>query len=83
MSRRPRYELSPAGRFAAWTLVAAGALIAALCGGCGMVFAVGYLANGGASDPAVLIVPGLMGGLPAAGGVFLLRAGWRRLHPAK
>jgi hypothetical protein len=76
---------SPVARFFGGLLIAAGVLIAFLCGGCGLAFFVGFLVTTlQSSSPegfAVVWLPLVLGGPPAAIGVGLVFAGralWRR-----
>jgi len=71
-------------RFWAALAMAVGALIATLCGGCALVFAVSFLAHPPRlSEWTFLLVPALFGGLPAFGGVAIIRYGFKRYRGAQ
>lgn len=63
--------------------------MAVLCGGCTLVswfmsldvaFGQPSAANA-VTVPLMLLIPAIIGGLPAAGGAVLVWAGWRIVHP--
>jgi len=65
------------GKFWAGLEMAAGGMIATLCGGCALVSF--SLLGGGVGG---VLLPALLGGLPALAGVFLFRDGLRRWRRA-
>lgn len=70
---------SPVARFFGGALVAVGFLMMLLCGGCGVLFFLGFLWSGLTSsnheDVTMVILPVLLGGLPAGLGLGLFIAG--------
>ena len=71
-------EASPLARFIGAALMAVGALMALLCGGCGAVFLVVFLADGlrHPNDLAMgLMTPLFLGGVPAVLGFAIFSAG--------
>ncbi|MEW5685642.1 MAG: hypothetical protein AB1942_12045 [Pseudomonadota bacterium] len=73
---------SPVRRYLGAGLMAVGALIAALCGSCGALFAGGALLGLANGDDAALVAmilgaAAILGGLPALAGVILFRLGRR------
>lgn len=81
MSKPP----SPVGRFFGAALIAIGLLMMFLCGGCGALFFIGFLVSGMAAsnhdDISMVIMPIVLGGVPAAVG-WLLFLGGRSLRKA-
>jgi hypothetical protein len=77
------------GQFIGWLLIAVGALMVLLCGGCTLVFwGVGVWtliespsAGGLGAMGLLFLMTGILGGLPAAGGGVLIWAGWRAVRP--
>lgn len=74
-------------RFFAAALMAAGGLIAGLCGTCTAGFvafslfdALRYPGGAGALLPALMMFA-IVGGVPTLIGVLVFRAGWRRFRP--
>ena len=90
-SPEPPTSPRPETRFVGWLLIVIGGLLAVLCGGCTLIFwGVGIVAllqqPSAAAWGAVIgtvVMTGLIGGVPAAGGALLVWAGWRTLHPLK
>jgi hypothetical protein len=73
-----------AGWFFGCLLIAMGALMALLCGGCTVLIWVSSLSTNDVSSAAsMLVISGLLGGVPALGGVGLIIAGWAILHPRR
>lgn len=70
---------SPVARFFGGALVAVGALMMLLCGGCGVLFFLGFLWSGLTSsnheDVSMVIIPIFVGGLPAVIGLGLFIVG--------
>jgi hypothetical protein len=91
MTRIEDNSSSPTTRFWGWLLVVAGGMMALLCGGCTLMLwgasIVAALSQRGASSvailPLILLVPAIVGGLPAAAGGALAWAGWRIVHPQR
>ena len=87
----PPSQPRPEARFGGWLLIVIGALLVLLCGGCTLtiwgasLFSMGRepvnLAVG--AMITTVIVTGLFGGVPTAGGAILIWAGWRVLHPIR
>jgi hypothetical protein len=74
----------PVGWFFGCLLIAMGALMALLCGGCTAMFWVASLSNSDlASAGPMLVLSGVLGGIPALGGVGLIIAGWAILRPRR
>jgi len=73
---------SPVRGFLGAALIAIGALIMLLCGGCGALFFVAFLVDTLAhpNDAAMLLMPLVLGGVPAAVGLglFVVGRGLRR-----
>jgi hypothetical protein len=78
-------EPSAVQRFFGGALIGVGALMMALCGGCGALFFIGFLISGltssNSEDLAFVIMPVILGGVPALVG-FGLFAGGRALRRA-
>ena len=72
-------EANPVVRFFGAALMAIGVLMMLLCGGCGAIFLVGFLVSGLASsnheDISMVIMPIVLGGVPALVGFGLFVAG--------
>ena len=70
---------SPTARFFGGALIAVGALMMLLCGGCGVLFFLGFLWSGLTSsnheDVSMVIIPIFVGGLPAGIGLGLFIVG--------
>ena len=70
---------SPVGCFFGAALIAIGLLMMFLCGGCGALFFIGFLVSGMASsnheDISMVIMPIVLGGVPALIGFGLFMAG--------
>ena len=70
---------SPVARFFGGALVAVGVLMMALCGGCGVLFFLGFLWSGLTSsnheDVSMAILPIFLGGVPAGIGLGLFIVG--------
>jgi hypothetical protein len=68
-------------RFLGALLMAAGAMVALLCGACTLLFGLALGAasfrHGAHSDLGALALPLIVGGIPAAGGVVVFLAGLR------
>lgn len=66
-------------------LIAIGLLMAFLCGGCGALFLIGFLISGMASsshgDISMMIMPVVLGGVPAAVGLLLFWIGKKLRKP--
>ena len=79
----PAPQRPSASRFFGAVLIAAGVLMMALCGGCGVLFFAGFLWSGLTSsnreDLSLMVMPLVLGGVPAAIGLGLLALG-RRLR---
>lgn len=83
MSAPQRDRSNGLQRFGAALTMAAGALIATLCGGCALVVAAGFLAGSPRpSDWSFLIIPALIGGLPAVAGIVVFGYGLSRYRQA-
>ena len=72
-------EPSPVQRFFGGLLIAVGILMMLLCGGCGALFFVGFLWSGLTSsnheDISMVVMPLVLGGVPAGIGLGLFIAG--------
>jgi hypothetical protein len=84
----PPPQPTPVERFFGWLLVAVGGLMALLCGACTLTFwGVSFFgAIGGQPDAlgamaGLFVMVAIIGGLPTVGGVVLVWAGWRIVHP--
>ncbi len=70
---------SPVARFFGGALIVVGVLMMALCGGCGVLFFLGFLWSGLTSsnheDVSMVVIPILLGGLPAGIGLGLFIVG--------
>jgi hypothetical protein len=68
-------------RFVGGALIAVGFLMMLLCGGCGTLFFIGFLISGLASsnheDVGMVIMPIILGGVPAGLGLLLFMGGRR------
>ena len=77
---------SPVRGFFGAALIAIGFLMMLLCGGCGALFFAGFLISGMASsnheDISMVIMPIVLGGVPALVGFGLFAAG-RSLRPSR
>jgi hypothetical protein len=73
-------------RFFGTALIAVGVLMMLLCGGCGALFFIGFLISGIASsnheDISMVIMPIVLGGVPALVGLGLFAAGRGLRRPA-
>lgn len=68
-------------RFWGALMMAVGALIATLCGGCALVVATSFVFSSTIqSQWPFLLVPALVGGLPAVGGVVVFQQGLKRFQ---
>jgi membrane protein implicated in regulation of membrane protease activity len=82
-------QVSPGQRFAGGCLLAAGALIATLCGACTLwltivVILAGLTIHGSLSAAVLgLGVTLVVGGLPTVVGVTLVAVGWRMIRPRR
>lgn len=61
-------------------MMAVGALIATLCGGCGLLVATTFFTSSTRLSWSFLLLPALFGGLPALGGVVVVRRGLKRFR---
>lgn len=77
---------SPVRGFFGAALIAIGALMMLLCGGCGALFFIGFLISGLTSsnngDLSMVIMPIVLGGVPALLGFGLFAAGRRLRKPS-
>lgn len=75
----PRPEAGPVQRFFGAALIGVGFLMMLLCGGCGALFFVVFLWNGlfssNKEDLSMVIMPMVLGGVPALVGFGLFAAG--------
>jgi hypothetical protein len=75
----------PVSRFFGAALIAIGFLMMLLCGGCGALFFIGFLIGGLTSsnheDVGMVIMPIVLGGLPAGLGWLLFWAGRKLRKP--
>jgi hypothetical protein len=75
----PKPQPNPIQRFFGAALIAVGFMMMLLCGGCGVVFFIGFLIGGLTSsnheDVGLVIMPIVLGGLPALIGLGLFAAG--------
>ena len=78
---------SPVARFFGGALVVVGLLMMVLCGGCGVLFFLGFLWGGLTSsnheDVTMVVIPIIVGGIPAAIGLglFIVGRALRRSQP--
>ena len=61
-------------------MMAVGALIATLCGSCALLVASTFFTSSTSLSWSFLLLPALLGGLPALGGVVLFRQGLKRFR---
>jgi|GEM_PF-3540210 len=79
MSEPEAREQQAIRRFWGALLMAVGALIATLCGGCALLVAGSFIAySTSLKEWSILLVPALLGGLPAMGGIVVFRQGLKR-----
>jgi hypothetical protein len=78
---------SPTARFFGGALVVVGLLMMVLCGGCGALFFLGFLWSGLTSsnheDVSMVVIPIIVGGIPAGIGLglFIVGRALRRPQP--
>ena len=74
-------------RFGAALTMAVGGIIATLCGGCAVVFGASMLLSGPTlNNLPLLLIPAVLGGLPALLGWVIFRSGlklWRRSNSGR
>lgn len=79
-------EAGPVQRFFGAALIGVGFLMMVLCGGCGALFFIGFLISGLTSsnpeDLSFLIMPIVLGGVPALVGFGLFAGGRALRRPA-
>jgi hypothetical protein len=74
-----------AARFFGAALIAVGVLMMFLCGGCGALFFIAFTAQALSNNPedlGMLIMPIVLGGVPAGVGLLLFWAGRKLRKPA-